>query len=52
MVCTLFTSQHDLGKSGSLMLRGRLKMKSLAESIQVAKLSRKTSRAKAIVSVP
>ena len=46
MVCTLIASRNDLGKSGSPVLRSCQKMKSLTESIQVAELSRKTSRAK------
>lgn len=44
--------RDDLGKSGSLILRGCQKTKLLAESIQAEKLPRKTSRAKTIVTVP
>ena len=52
MVCTLVASRNDLGKSGSTVSRGRLKTKPLVESTRVAEPSRKTSRAKVIVSVP
>ena len=52
MVCTLIASRNDLGKSGSPVSRGRQKTKPLVESIRVEEPSRKTSRAKVIVSVP
>ncbi len=52
MVCTLIALRNDLGKSGSIISRSCLKMKSLTESIRVDESPRKTSRAKATVTVP
>jgi len=52
MVCALIASRNDFGKSGSPIPRGRQKTKPTAESIQIERLPRKTSRANTIATVP
>ena len=52
MVCPLLALRNDPGKSGSIISRSWLKVKSQDGSDLVAELPRKTSRAKLVVTVP
>jgi hypothetical protein len=52
MVCPLLASRNDPGKSGSIISRGWLKVKSQDGANLAAELPRKTSRAKLVVTVP
>ena len=52
MVCPLLAARNDLGKSGSPISSGWLKMKSQDGFNLVKELPRKPSRAKFTVTVP